>query len=203
MHVATAETTSVSLLLRLRGEPANGEAWLEFVQRYRPRIHAFCRAYPLQPADADDVTQAVLLKLVVKLREFRYDPAQSFRAWLKTVTRNALCDFVRSREPDQASGDSAIQRLLGEVETREKLAQQIEAEFDQELLDEALRRVRPRVPPQQWHAFRLTALEGISGVQAAAQLKMHVTTVYTSKFKVQQLVREVIGRLEATWGCNR
>jgi RNA polymerase sigma-70 factor (ECF subfamily) len=194
------EATSATLLGVLRDRPADAAAWQEFVRRYRPRIYAFCLAYPLQPDDAEDVTQTVLLKLTAKLREFRYDPSLSFRAWLKTVTRNALCDFLSERRGERGSGDSAVVRLLENVEARDGLARQLEAEFDQELLEEALRRVRPNVPPQQWEAFRLTALEGLSGAEASARLGMLVVTVYTAKSKVQKLVREEVARLEGLPG---
>src|SRR5262249_23500192 len=149
-----------------------------------------------QPADAEDVTQTVLLRLVAKLRDFRYDPSQSFRAWLKAVTRHVLSDFLTERKRDQGSGDSGVLGLLENVEAREGLVPQLEAEYDGERLEEALRGVRPRVPPQQWDAFRLTALEGLSGAEAATQLGMLVATVYTAKSKVQKLVRAQLGRLE-------
>jgi RNA polymerase sigma-70 factor (ECF subfamily) len=196
VHSMKAETTSITLLGKLRDQPTDAAAWQDFVRRYRPRIYTFCLAFPLQPADADDVTQTVLLKLIAKMPEFRYDPTQSFRAWLRTVTRHVLCDFLTERQRAQGSGDSHIVRLLDNVEAREGLAQQLEAEFDQELLEEALRRVRAQVPAQQWDAFRLTALEGLSGAEAGAQLKMLVATVYTAKSKVQKLVRDQIRCLE-------
>ncbi len=196
MHSSEPGDTSVTLLGKLRHQPADTGAWEEFVRRYRPRIYAYCLAFPLQPADAEDVSQAVLLKLTTKLREFQYDPAQSFRAWLKAVTRHILLDFLAERGSEQGSGDSAVRRLLENLEAREGLVQQLEAEFDQELLDIALRHVRPRVPPQHWDAFRLTALEGLSGAEAGTRLGMLVATVYTAKSKVQKLVREEIARLE-------
>jgi len=191
-----SDVTSATLLVRLRAAAPDPAAWQEFVRRYRPRIYSFCLAYPLQPADAEDVTQTVLLNLVGKMREFRYDPTRSFRAWLQTVTRRILSDFLDARRPDQGTGDSAILRLLANVEAREGLARQLEAEYDQELLEEALRRVRPRVPAQQWDAFRLTTQNGLSGADAAARLGMKVATVYTAKGKVQKLVREEIRRLD-------
>jgi RNA polymerase sigma-70 factor (ECF subfamily) len=194
------DVTSPTLLGKLQNSSPDLAAWQEFVQRYRPRIYSYCLASSLQPADAEDVTQTVLLKLVVKMRTFHYDPSQSFRAWLKTVTRHALSDYVAERGRDHGSGDSEVLRLLANVEAREGLVRQLEAEYDQELLEEALRRVRPQVPAQQWAAFRLTALEGTSGAQAAAQLGMLVATVYTAKSKVQKLVREEIGRLEGQSG---
>jgi RNA polymerase sigma factor (sigma-70 family) len=197
---AKADTTSATLLGKLREQPADPAAWQEFVHRYRPRILAHCLAFPLQPADAEDVTQTVLLKLVARMPTFRYDPAQSFRSWLKTVTRNILCDFLAERQRVQGSGDDAVVRLLAEVEARESLVRQVEEEFDQELLDAALKRVRARVPEQQWEAFRLTALEGLSGAEAGRRLGMLVATVYTAKSKVQKCLREEVRRLDERVG---
>jgi DNA-directed RNA polymerase specialized sigma24 family protein len=51
--------------------------------------------------DAEDVTQAVLLKLVVKMRDFHYDPAQSFRARLRTATGHVLSDFLAEGRREQ------------------------------------------------------------------------------------------------------
>lgn len=192
MHKLDAETTSATLLNRLRLHPEDPAAWHAFVERYRPRIYAFCVALPLQPSDAEDVTQTVLLKLVAKLREFHYDPSQSFRGWLQTVTRHALSDFLAERTRAPATGDSVIARLLATVEAREGLVQQLGAEFDLELLEAALARVRPHVSPQQWEAFRLTALEGMTGAAVAARLGMVVISVYAARSKVQKLVRAEI-----------
>jgi DNA-directed RNA polymerase specialized sigma24 family protein len=55
--------TSVTLLGRLRRDPRDQTAWNEFVSRYRPKILEWCRRWRLQESDAQDVTQAVLLKL--------------------------------------------------------------------------------------------------------------------------------------------
>ena len=127
---AKGETTSVTLLGRLHQQPGDAAAWQEFVPRYRPRIYAQCLAFQLQPADAEDVTQAVLVRLVEKLPQFRYDPGQCFRAWLKTVTRHLLVDYLAEQRRQQGSGDTAIIRLLENVQAREDLAREMEAEYD-------------------------------------------------------------------------
>src|SRR6516162_1842099 len=82
-----SSATRISLLFRLRQEPASQAAWNEFAARYGPQIGAWCRRWGLQEADAEDVTQSVLTLLSAKLRDFSYDPKRRFRAWLKTVTR--------------------------------------------------------------------------------------------------------------------
>jgi RNA polymerase sigma factor (sigma-70 family) len=185
------DRTSVTLLLRVRDEPPESPAWRDFVACYGPRIRAFCLARRLQPADADDVTQAVLLKLTAAMRRFRYDPTRSFRAWLRQVTRNAVVDFLTER---RVAGGDAIDRL-DQIEAREGLACELEAGYERELLEEAMRRVRSRVPERQWEAFRLTALEGLSGAEAGERLDMLVATVFTSRSKVQKLLREEVARL--------
>lgn len=197
MGDGSASGTSVSLLARIRRDPSDQAAWGEFVKRYAPKIYGWCRQWKLQEADAEDVTQNVLAKLASKLRSFDYDPALSFRGWLKTVTVHALSDFLAERRrPGLGSGDSAVAGLLESLEARTDLLAHLEEEFDREMLEEALARVQLKVPHRRWEAFRLTALEGLSGAEAGARLEMNVTTVFTSKCKVQKLVQQEIQKLE-------
>ena len=63
--------TSPTLLGRLRCQPVDQAAWGEFVDRYGPRIYQWCRRWDLQEADAQDVTQTVLLRLASKLQTLR------------------------------------------------------------------------------------------------------------------------------------
>lgn len=188
--------TSKSLLERLR-QGSDQTAWTEFVHRYGQQIYRWCRAFGLQEADAEDVTQTVLVKLTDKLRAFCYDPSRSFRAYLKTLTHYAWCDFLElHNRPGAGTGDSAMVQTLQTVQARDDLVQLLNAEFDQELLEEASERVRLRVEPHTWEAFRLTAVEGLSGAEAAARLSMKVATVFKARSKVQQMLQEEVGRTE-------
>jgi RNA polymerase sigma factor (sigma-70 family) len=189
-----AGRTSNSLLIRLR-QATDQAAWAEFVRRYGQQIYRWCRAAGLQEADAEDVTQTVLVKLTEKLRTFCYDPARSFRAYLKTLTHYAWCDFLElHKRPGAGSGDSVMLQTLQTIEARDDLVQHLQAEFDQELLEEASERVRQRVEPHTWEAFRLTAVEGLSGAEAAARLGMKVATVFKAKSKVQKMLQEELGQ---------
>jgi RNA polymerase sigma-70 factor (ECF subfamily) len=189
--------TRITLLGRLRRDPTNEAAWSEFVAHYGGKIFAWCRKWGLQEADAQDVTQIVLLKLACKMREFAYDPARSFRAWLKTLAHHAWSDFVESRQrPGLGSGDSGVQSMLGSIAARDDLLERLQAEFDRELLEEAIARVRLRVAPQTWQAFALTALEGLSGAEAAERIPMQVAQVFVAKRRVQKLLQQEVTRLE-------
>jgi RNA polymerase sigma factor (sigma-70 family) len=189
--------TRVTLLGRLRRDPTNQTIWAEFVEHYGTKIFLWCRKWGLQEADSQDVTQNVLLKLADKIRTFQYDPSRSFRAWLKTLTHHAWSDFLESRQrPGLGSGDSRIADMLHSLEARADLVKQLEAEFDRELLEEAMARVRLRVAPQTWEAFRLTALEGLSGAEAAQKIPMKVAQVFVAKRRVQKMLSEEVAKLE-------
>jgi RNA polymerase sigma factor (sigma-70 family) len=197
MDPASASATDLSLLRRLEHDPDSETAWRDFVQRYGRRIYLWCRRWQLQEADAEDVTQIVLTILVAKLREFRYDPSRSFRAWLKTVAHHAWSKYMASvQRPGRGSGDSAVLPLLHSLAAREDLAAQLEEEFDRELLDLAMLRVAQRVEPHTWRAFYLLAIEGMDGAAVAAELDMQVGMVYVAKSRVQKLLQEEIRLLE-------
>jgi RNA polymerase sigma-70 factor (ECF subfamily) len=197
---ATNSVTSVTLLVRLQQTPADQAAWAEFVERYGQRIHAWCRRWGLQEADAQDVSQTVMLKVLGAVQAFRYDPAQKFRAWLKTVTHHAWQDLVRGRRQAVAGGDTPSDAPLLTLAARDDLGASLEAAYEQELVEQALVRVRPRVQPPTWEAFLLTAFEGLSGAETAARLGMAVTSVYKAKSNVQKLLEAEVRYLEGGEG---
>jgi RNA polymerase sigma factor (sigma-70 family) len=188
--------TSATLLGRLRQIPPDQAAWARFADRYGRKIYGWCRQWRLQEADAEDVTQGVLLKLAEKMRAFEYDPGRSFRAWLKTVTRHAWLDACSGR-PAAAAGGSQALEMFQTVEAREDLVRRLDDEFDRELFDAASARVRERVAPRTWEAFERTAVRGESGAAAAQALGMKVATVFVARSKVQKMLQEELKQLNA------
>src|SRR5690349_17938060 len=189
--------TSPTLLGRLGRVPADQAAWGDFAERYGRKIYGWCRRWGLQEADAEDVTQQVLLKLAHKMRTFTYDPSKSFRAWLKTVAHHAWRDFVEGRDrPGAGSGDTRVLGRLQAVPARDALVDELDEEFSRDLLDEAMARVRLRVQPHTWQAFHLLAVEGLSGAEAAERLGMKVATVFVARSKVQKMLQEEVRKLE-------
>jgi RNA polymerase sigma-70 factor (ECF subfamily) len=187
--------TSPTLLGQLRHSPTDEAAWQQFVQRYGGHIAAWCRAWRLQPADVEDVTQSTLLRLVKAMQSFEYDPTLLFRGWLKTVTFHVWQDLARGRRRAPVGHDPGSDPFAS-VAARDELAGAIEAAYDRELFDVAAARVRLRVKPSTWDAFRLTALEGVPVTAVAEQLGMKLTAVYKARNNVQKMLREEVRYLE-------
>lgn len=66
-------------------------AWHEMGERLRVYV-----ARRVNPGDADDVVQSVMVKLLERRAEIHAD---SVRAWLFTVTRNAVAEYYRQHRP--------------------------------------------------------------------------------------------------------
>jgi RNA polymerase sigma-70 factor (ECF subfamily) len=184
--------TSITLMMRLRQAPADLQAWEDFVRRYQPMIRDWCLRWGSRPADAEDVAQEVLLKLLAAMKTFQYDPGRSFRAWLKTVTQNAWNDFAKSHRREATRDPESFQAILDSRAALDDLRSRIEDAYDRELLDLAMRRVEKRVKPANWRAFQLTAIEGRAGADVAGELGMTVARVYIAKHRVERLLEEEI-----------
>ncbi|HXG09177.1 MAG TPA: sigma factor, partial [Gemmataceae bacterium] len=74
-------TTSLTLLERLR-QPNQPDAWDRFVRLYAPLLLQWAHHQGFQDADAEDLAQTVLVKLIRLLPNYQRAEGQSFRGWL-------------------------------------------------------------------------------------------------------------------------
>jgi RNA polymerase sigma factor (sigma-70 family) len=195
----SASVTHETLLARLaRSGVQDQGAWSEFVDRYGRKIYGWCLRWRLQHADAQDVTQIVLLKLAQRMKDFTYDPNRSFRAWLKTVAHHAWQDFAASRKTAPlATDEDSTEERLDSIVARDDLSRELEEVYDLELLETAMQRVRLRAAPHTWRAFAMTAVEGIPAPEVARHLGMEVARVYAARCNIQRRLQEECRRLES------
>jgi len=195
----SAESRTGSTLLALLQDPADPGAWEAFVRRYAPAVAGWCRRWGLQSADAEDVTQEVLLRLARRLRDFSYDPAKGrFRGWLQTVAHNAWRDFRDARRrAGWGSADACVQRLLEEQEDPSGLTNALQEQFEAEIYGEAQARVQLRVSRDTWQAFQCLAIEGQPAGEVAALLRLKMAAVYAARHRVQKMLAEEIQKLGA------
>ncbi len=85
-----------------RARSGEKRAWDLLVEQYSPLIWSICRRYRLDSADAEDVGQAVWLKLVEQLNRVR-DPA-ALPGWLATTTRRECLRVLGRARGTHAAG---------------------------------------------------------------------------------------------------
>lgn len=147
----------------------------------------------MQEADVQDVTQNILIKLAKQFGRFEYDPKQSFRGWLRSVTESAISDFVRGRKVDDVHD---VQDFLLTVEAREDLLQYLSEAFDLEILAEARTLVSQRVDARHWQVFTMTTDDQLPAAEVSKVTGDSVANVFKIKSRVQAMLRSAIQDLE-------
>ena len=191
--------TNVSLLLRVKENADDVKSWREFVDRYGKRIFQWCLNRRLQAADAEDVTQNVLLKLAKNMSKFEYQEKLTFRGWLRRITENSVNDFFRecrARRMNKATADSYAS--LVDIEAPAELSERLCEEFDLELLEIAKRNIQTRVSKKRWEAWMLLAVENCDGSEVAERLGMKMPSVYSSRYQVQMMITAEVKALESS-----
>ncbi|HMF12294.1 MAG TPA: sigma-70 family RNA polymerase sigma factor [Gemmataceae bacterium] len=191
--MTTPPLTRPSLLVRIR-DAGDREAWRQFVDVYAPLVYKFARRRGLQDADAADLTQDVLQAVAGASKRLVYDPERgTFRAWLYTVARNKLRNFLLARQRRRDDGDPG---LLDEQLAREE-EELWEREYEQRLFDWATEQVRGHFQESTWRAFWMTAVENRGAADVAAELGLSVGAVYIAKSRVLARLREEIQRIHS------
>ena len=180
-------TTSVSLLERLRLSGEQQESWQRFVQLYTPLLFHWARKLGVSAEDAADLVQEVLVLLVQKLPEFTYDPAQSFRGWLRRVMQNKWRDFHRLRRVPLAEESAAG---LPDADDHDAAAAFEEAEYQQYVVKQALELMQAEFQPETWKACWEYMIVGKPAEAVAKELGLTVNAVYLAKSRVLSRLRE-------------
>ena len=183
-------TTSQSLMDRLR-RPADAGAWERFVRLYTPLLFHWGRRAGLPEADAADLVQDVLTLLVQKMPAFRYEPGQSFRGWLRTVTMNKWRDGGRRRNPAAPVADTpAVDALPAAAPDPFE-----EVEYRRHLVSRALRVMQAEFEPTTWKACWEFVVSDRPAAEVAAELGVSVDVVYAAKSRVLRRLREELAGL--------
>jgi RNA polymerase sigma-70 factor (ECF subfamily) len=189
------QETPLSLLERARANDA--EAWRRLVQVYRPLVLYWCARGRVPPADTEDVAQAVFAEGAADLAGFRRDrPGDTFRGWLRVVTRNQiLLHFRLNRGRPQAEGGSdAWQNLQSLADPLAVPDEGEEAEVGQ-LYRRAVEQVRGEFQERTWQAFWLTVIDGRSPAALAEDLGMTPAAIRQAKSRVLRRLKQEMGEL--------
>jgi RNA polymerase sigma-70 factor (ECF subfamily) len=188
--------TSLTLLDRARANEA--DAWARLVTLYTPLVRYWCLAGGLQPTDVDDVVQEVCRVAFSGLAGFRHDrPGDTFRGWLRTITRTALALYFRKLAwvPVAVGGSVAFARLQEVADPVPDLPDEDPSDESRGLHRRALELVRGEFEDRTWQMFWLIAVEDRKPADVAARFGVTPVAVRKAKSRVLRRLREEIGDL--------
>ena len=189
------DSTSRSLIVRLQNDEA--PAWQELVTLYSPLIFFWCRKLGLSDQDCGDVTQDVFRSVVSHIATFKKkQPSDTFRGWLRTVTRNKVIDFFRDDNRRLAAvGGSEAYKKLSQAPDVDDLPIRDDDELQQEhaLFMRAIEMIRDDFTEKTWNAFWEVVVNELSATEAGERLDMKSGSVRVAKSRVLKRLRLQLG----------
>jgi RNA polymerase sigma-70 factor (ECF subfamily) len=196
--------TRRSLIERLR-DLDDQPSWREFFDTYWKLIYGAAIRAGLSDQEAEDVVQETVIGVARKMPDFKYDPSVcSFKGWLMHVTRCRIVDRFRRRRPQNVPLSAPRSDTTAEttLNLRDPAADVLEGiwneEWQKNLVDVAMERVRRRANPEHYQIFHLHAVKGL-GVRDVAKLTgASLPKVYVTYHRVANQVKAEVRRLEQT-----
>jgi RNA polymerase sigma factor (sigma-70 family) len=187
MRDPSASDTRSSLLTRLRVQDEH--AWREFFRIYTPIVLGYIHRKGLQPDDAEDVCQEVLLEVAKCIQKFQYKPEMGrFRDWLGTIVHRKVIRYWKAR------GYNVNKAPQLDTEDGQLDAEWFD-EFRVTIMRTAIENIRPRITEQTWLAFETTWVRNESALAAAERLQIPIEVVYNAKYRVLKLLEAEVIRI--------
>jgi RNA polymerase sigma-70 factor (ECF subfamily) len=190
VHASEGSDTPVSLLVRLQHDEQ--AAWERLVTLYAPLVIRWCRLDGLQAADAADVGQEVFQAVARRIHDFRRDrPGDTFRGWLRIITRNKVRDYFRAHPAElRAVGGEAAFDQLKLVPSGDSSSDVVDPTERTLLFRQAMDLIRLEFEDHSWQAFWRTAVEGQAPADVARELAISVNAVYLARSRILRRFRD-------------
>jgi RNA polymerase sigma-70 factor (ECF subfamily) len=195
--------TRATLIQRLKNWQDQA-SWQDFFDTYWRLIYGVARKSGMTDAEAQDVVQETMLAVAKHMPDFTYNPAiGSFKAWLLNMTRWRILDQFRRRhrggtvetkKRDSETQTSFIDQIADPAS--QEFNQVWEREWQQNLLDAALDRVKRRVDPQKYHIFDSCVRKGWPPEKVAERFGVSMNQVYLAKHRITEALKSEVERLE-------
>lgn len=179
-----------------RAQRGEHDAFEALLRRHQHRVLSVIRNLLRQPAEVEDVTQQVFLKVYLALS--RFDFRSAFSTWLYRIVVNECYDHLRRQRAQKSparvevpveelaalerSGESATQPPALDVARQTELRQLIEKLFC-------------RLPPEDRLVLTLKELEGFSVAEIAELMQLRENTVKVRLFRARRRLLEAYQRV--------
>jgi RNA polymerase sigma-70 factor (ECF subfamily) len=150
--------------------------------------------------EAQDVVQETFAHVSKSMKSFKYDNQGSFKSWLLQQTRWRISDQFAKRQKgilvplESKSGETSTLDRIADPEGL-LLEKHWQDEWETNLLEVAITRVKNKVDPRDFQIFDLSTSQNWSPGRIAQAIKTNVANVYLVKHRVKKLIEKEVQML--------
>ena len=185
--------TRQSLLSRLK-DWEDWASWQDFFHTYWKLIYKTAREAGLEANEAEEVVQETLISISKAIRSFEYDPEKGrFKAWLRRNTIWRIGDHLRAKQRDR----SLAGRISSQWPNADSIGSNWDSDWEENLAEAALERVRRQVPAKQFQLFDLATVKQWPTDKIAKTFRVSAGYVYLVKHRIRARLRAELKKLRA------
>ena len=192
--------TNHSLVARVK-DLGDGASWIEFMGIYQPVVYQMARRRGLQDADAHDVIQQVFVSVSGAIE--RWEPNKDrppFRAWLTTITKNAISNALSRSPRDRAVGSTSVMDRLNAVAVKSAVSDaELQSETRRAMFRWAVQRVRVEFTQATWDMFWRSSVLGEAIADVAYAAGRTTGAAYIARHRVIARLKEEVAKVSNHW----
>tara|TARA_R110002072_G_scaffold303029_3_gene491500 strand:+ start:14159 stop:14839 length:681 start_codon:yes stop_codon:yes gene_type:complete len=192
-------TTDISLIDRVRRDKGDQVSWHQFMDIYRPLVTYWCLGIRIRNFETDDVCQEVFTSVLMSINRFSKEKeTDTFRGWLRTITRCRVVDYLRRKSNEvPAMRNIDIEAKVAPLTEPEELpdTDNESRKVSREVLRAAVQAVQDRSDDNTWLAFIRTAVDDQNATVVAKELDMSPDAVRKAKSRVIKRLKKELGPL--------
>lgn len=200
--------TRATLIQRLKNWE-DQSSWQDFFDTYWKLIYGVAIKGGLTPPEAEDIVQDTIVSVAKHMPTFQYDSSiGSFKTWLFNMTRWRMIDYLRKKHqtPSASSRHRADHSEPTEEETHtihrlmDPASKELYAlwtrEWDANLLDTAVAKIKRRVDPEKYQIFNFYVNKGWPVEKVAKHFDLTVDQVYLVKHRIADMIKDELRRIK-------
>ena len=162
----------------------------------------------LTRTEAEEVVQETIICVAKHIQKFKRDPQRgSFKGWLCNLTRWRIADQLRKRTGLLQGESGEAVRKYQPLESVPELADESgavdwEKEWQTNLLQAAMHRVKRRVKEEQYQLFDFCVVKQWPVRRIAQTLGVSAARIYLAKHRISRLLRKEVALLEKEWNTG-
>ena len=188
-----------SSLVRKLKEWDDQKSWQTFFDTYWKLIYNVAMRNGLSDAEANDAAQETIVAVAKAVKNFEYDRSKgSFRGWLMRQASWKIKDQFRKRShwqssvapPEEPDGEEGRTSLPDKIpDPQDSFARLWQEEWEENLREIVMSRVRTKVPARQYQIFDCYVLKGWSVEQVTKELGVSSASVYLARTRVGRVAK--------------
>lgn len=194
--------TRATLLERLRNLQDHA-SWQQFFDTYWKLIYCAAIKSGLSDQEAEEVVQETIIGVARNMETFEYRPEScSFKGYLMHITRRRIIDRLRKHGkrplfvPLTPGTDTSEPGMQLVDEAGEKAFTQVwNEEWEKNLMDAALERVKKAVKPDHYQIFYLYGVKKMPLKKVCELLNVSAAKVYVVQHRVARMVKREVQTL--------